>query len=144
MARAILLTILVIGMMGMTSQQSGCQAGQVLKIELVNDTGRDIDFTLVHSSDAGDSFADLTDTGTEVTGTVKAGSVLVKFLNCDVTGAVALKLGEMDVVAGIGPIIFDDFVYRIQTHWICGDTLRYRFTSSNDLTDLDVESDVIR
>ena len=144
MVRAILLTILAASMMGMTAQQSGCRTGQTLKVELVNDTGRDIDFTLVYSENPNASFANLTDTGIEVTDTVKAGNVLVEFLSCNVTGAVALELAELDVVAGIGPIVVDDFVYRIETHWTCGDTLRYRFTSNNDLTDLDEESAVIR
>jgi hypothetical protein len=144
MVRTILLTILAASMMGMTTQQSGCQTGQALKVELVNDTGRDIDFTLVYSENPNASFVDLTDTGVEVSDTVKAGSVLVEFLSCNATGAVALELAVLDVVSGIGPIVIDDFVYRIETHWVCGDTLRYRFTSSNDLTDLDETSAVIR
>jgi hypothetical protein len=143
MVRAILLTVLAAGMMGMTAQQSGCQPGQTLTVQLVNDTGRNIDFTLVYSADPHASFLDLVDDGTEVKDTVKAGKTLLEFLDCKDTGAVALELATLDVVAGVGPIVVDDSVYRIDTDWVCGDTLRYRFTSSNDLTDLDEESEVL-
>jgi hypothetical protein len=143
MVRAILLTILAACMMGMTAQQSGCQGARTLTVQLVNDTGRDIDFTLAYSADADASFADLVDDGTEISDTVKAGEVVFKFLNCDATGAVALELAVLDVVAGVGPITIDDFVYRLDDHWTCGDTLQYRFTSSNNLTDLDVDSHVL-
>jgi len=143
MRRAILLTILAAGMMGMTAQQSGCQGGPVLTVQLVNDTDRDIDYTLAYSEESDASFLELVDNGSELTGTVKAGETVREFLYCGTTGAVALESATMDVLWGVGGFTFDDFVYRIHTDWDCGDTLRYRFTSSNDVTDLDVESDVL-
>lgn len=143
MMRGILLTILAAGMLGMTSQQSGCQGARILTVQLVNDTGQDIDFTLAYSAAADASFADLVADGTEIDDTVKSGEVMFKFISCDAAHAVALKLAVLHVVGGVGPITFDDFVYRIDHDWTCGQTLQYRFTSSNNLTDLDVESDVL-
>lgn len=116
----------------------GCPFGQsVTTVDLVNNTAFPVEVTLYYGSDQNVLAAVLPVSGTEVVETVPGNSRVRLSRNCDDLQAIVIDNADLQIVGGIGPSQ-DTRVYRDGSDFGCGDTLTFTFTTSNFLTELEI------
>lgn len=116
----------------------GCPFGSSLTtVALVNATAFPVEVRLYYGSNQNVLAAVLEETGTEVVETVPANSTVTFSRDCEDLQAIMIENADLRIVGGIGPSQ-NTRVYRDGSDFGCGDRLTFTFTTSNFLTELEI------
>ncbi|MCC6360434.1 MAG: hypothetical protein IT450_16970 [Phycisphaerales bacterium] len=116
----------------------GCPFGASLTtVALKNSTAFPVEVRVRYGANQNVLADILEEAGTEVVQTVPANSTVTFSRDCEELQAIMIENADLQIIGGIGPSQ-NTGVYRDGSDFGCGDTLTFTFSTSNFLTELEI------
>lgn len=116
----------------------GCPFGSSLTtVALKNSTAFPVEVRVRYGANQNVLAEILEEAGTEVVQTVPANSTVTFSRDCEELQAIMIENADLQIIGGIGPSQ-NTGVYRDGSDFGCGDTLTFTFSTSNFLTELEI------